>query len=259
MIPTFVRVSLLAMPQLWARVAPFVRYGIDKVMASRNQSTAAPENIVASDASPTSVTAPLATLERATGSAPSPSSDEEPRTPKSDNRISYVWYLEWLNRVLWWASGACIVVVLVDSIERVPFNGRWHVVLLTPEMELSTQHTALTGVFEAHGLPAPESLGQGGAAASSNAQQPSSSSAQKRKDAAARRPKALASFDAKTRQTAQRVFDSLIAAIDPQLLRDRPEVRFQLHFLDSNEWNACALTAGAVVLYSGMAFIFYRP
>jgi hypothetical protein len=51
------------------------------------------------------------------------------------------------------------------------------------------------------------------------------------------------------------VFDSLIAAIDPQLLRDRPEVRFQLHFLDSNEWNACALTAGAVVLYSGMAFI----
>ena len=268
-IPTVLRVSLLALPQIWARVAPLVLYGIHKKDdESKSKQLAGPGKVGAGGVAPTALhaaTASSAASFTTSASLPTSSSDGEPKAPESEDDSSYIRFLKWLNSVMWWVSGACVVVVFVDSVERVPFTGRFHVVLLTPEMELSTQRDTLKGIFEAHGMPAPDSSSEPIAAsdgASSNGHTtdaPTDSAAadeaqaQRREEAAAKRTKPLATFDAKTRETAQRVFDSLIAAVDPQLLRDRPNVNFQLHFLDSNEWNACALTAGAVVLYSGMA------
>lgn len=244
-LPTILRVSLLAVPQIWARISPFVLYNIHKKAKAPQQS--APGGRIGATSSAVSFT-PSASL-----SASIAASDDEPKKPNADEGFSYAWYLKWLNSVMWWVSGACVVVVFVDSIERVPFTGRWHVVLLTPDMELSTQHSTLTGIFKAHGLPAPGSASNGDLdAPAASASAADEDDARTLQEAAAKRPKPLAAFDAKTRETAQRVFDSLIATIDPQLLRDRPDVKFQLHFLDSSEWNACALTAGAVVLYSGM-------
>ena len=242
---TFLRVSLLAVPQIWARISPFVLYNIHKKANAPKQPSAGGQIGATSSA--------VSFTPSASAGASISASDDVPQKPDADEEFAYVWYLKWLNSVMWWVSGACVVVVFVDSIERVPFTGRWHVVLLTPDMELSTQDSTLTGIFKAHGLPAPESTTNDDSdAAAASASAADEEEAQRLQEAAAKRPKPLASFDVKTRDTAQRVFDSLIAVIDPQLLRDRPEVKFQLHFLDSNEWNACALTAGAVVLYSGM-------
>jgi hypothetical protein len=247
LMPTFLRLSLLAVPQIWARISPFVLYNIHKKADAPKQ----PSTVGQIGATSSAVSF---TPSASATSASIPASDDEPKKQNADEGFPFARYLKLLNSVMWWVSGACVIVVFVDSIERVPFTGRWHVVLLTPDMEVSSQHSTLTGIFKAHGLPAPGSATNDNSDASvTSASAADEEEAQMLQEAAAKRPKPLASFDAKTRETAQRVFDSLIAVIDPQLLRDRPEVKFQLHFLDSNEWNACALTAGAVVLYSGMS------
>ena len=65
-------------------------------------------------------------------------------------------------------------------------------------------------------------------------------------------PRPIVELDEPTKKTVRRVFDSIVSSIDPSLLKNRDGVKFELHFINSSEWNACALTNGAVCIYSDL-------
>lgn len=125
-----------------------------------------------------------------------------------------------------WAYGALIIggSVLAFYTCTSPYTNRFHVALLSPEQERAIERSYLELLdryrpAQMQWIP-------------------------------------LLPFTPEGHATSERIFNSLVQAIDPKILSEHPggPLELKLKLIDAGQWTASGLPAGTIVLHSGRSF-----